>query len=82
MTMAQSALTHLTERQNRHIAKLDRDKNWTIEKQKFNARLIALLHRMDRGGDGVLQGKKLIGQRDGGKHDQHGDEASDPTENS
>ena len=72
----------LTESQDRRFAELDRKKNGIIEEHDFNARLITMFHRMDRDGDGVLQGDELPSHRYGGRQHQHGDKASDSTKNS
>ena len=41
------SLDELTTRQDRHFAKLDRNKNRMIDKHEFNARLITMYHRID-----------------------------------
>ena len=76
------SLDERTTRQVRRFAKLDRDKNRTIETHQFNARLITMFHRLARDGDGVLQGDELPGHCDGGKQHQNGDKPSDPIKNS
>ena len=75
------SLDGLTTRQDHRFAKLDRDENGMVEKHEFNARLITMFHRMVRNGDGVLRGNKLRGHIRGGKKHQHGNKASDTSEN-
>ena len=76
------SLDELIARQDRRLVKLDRDKNEMIEKREFNARLIAMFHRMDQDGDGVLRVDELPGHSGGGIKHQHGNKSSDTTKSS
>jgi hypothetical protein len=76
------SLDEITAHQDRQFSKLVRDKNGMIAKHEFNARLITMFHRMDRNGDGVLQGNELPGHSHSGTKHEHSNKASESTKNS